>query len=215
MSKLKGGVLLTVVLLAGCAVTGGWQPVRDSKAVQVYLREHPNSPIPEFRAVTTFNASLGRVVSILTDFGAWSDWVYGYRHAEILQTIGYTEAYIYQIIDLPIVRDRDMLMHAELRRRDESNEVIIEVESAPHYCDNSQRSACRAPNESDLVRVTELSATFRLKQLDNNQVELVWRQHLEPGGRLPAWLTRLMLARVPVSSLRELRKQVEADTVTK
>lgn len=206
------GVVVLVTFLSSCAVTGGWQPKREGKDVRVEFREYPGSAIPEFRAVVTIEASRSSVVSVMTDFGAWPEWVYGSRHAEILQTIGYTEAYVYQVTGLPIVRDRDMLMHAEMTTTDD--EMVIEVESVPDYCENNERSSCRVPNESDLVRVTELSATFRIRQLDNDQVEVIWQQHLDPGGHIPAWATRLMLPRVPVWSLRELKQLAEADTLS-
>lgn len=202
------GVVALMVLLAGCTVTGGWQPVREDKDVRVDFRKYPGSAIPEFRAAVTIDASRSSVVSVMTDFGAWPEWVYGCRQAEILQTIGYTEAYVYQVTGLPIVRDRDMLMHAEMTAT--IDEVVIEVESVPNYCENNGRSSCRVPNESDLVRVTELSATFRIRQLDNDQVEVIWQQHLDPGGKIPSWATRLMLAKVPTWSLRRLKQLAEA-----
>lgn len=206
------GVVVLVSFLAGCAVTGGWQPEREGKDVRVDFREYPGSAVPEFRAVVTIDASRSRVVSVMTDFGAWPEWVYGCSHAAVLQTIGYTEAYVYQVTELPIVRDRDMLMHAEMMTTDD--EMVIEVESVPDYCENNERSACRVPNESNLVRVTELSATFRIRRLDNDQVEVSWQQHLEPGGHIPAWATRLLLVRVPVWSLRQLKQLAEADTLS-
>lgn len=203
------GVIVLVTFLSGCAVTGGWQPERDGKDVRVDFREYPGSAIPEFRAVITIHASRSSVVSVMTDFGAWPEWVYGCRHAEILQTIGYTRAYVYQVTELPIVRDRDMLMHAEMTAMED--EVVIEVESVPDYCKNNERSSCRVPNESDLVRVRELSATFRIKQLDDDQVEVSWQQHFDPGGNIPSWATRLMLAKVPTWSLQRLKQLAEAD----
>lgn len=203
------GVVVLVIFLAGCAITGDWQPESEGKDVRVDFRAYPGSAIPEFRAVVTIDASRSSVVSVMTDFGGWPEWVYGCRHAEILQTIGYTRAYVYQVTELPVVRDRDMLMHAEMKAMDD--EVVIEVESVPNYCENNERSSCRVPNESDLVRVTELSATFRIKQLDNDQVEVSWHQHLDPGGNIPSWATRLMLGKVPTWTLRRLKQLVEAD----
>lgn len=204
------GVAVLVLFLTGCAVTGGWQPGREGEDVRVDFREYPGSVIPEFRAVVTIDASRSSVVSVMTDFDAWPEWVYGCRHAKILQTIGYTEAYVYQVTGLPIVRDRDMLMHAEMTTADD--EVIIEVESVPDYCENNERSSCRVPNESDLVRVTQLSATFRIKRLDNDQVKVIWQQHFDPGGSIPSWATRLMLLKVPTWSLRRLKQLAEGDS---
>ncbi len=147
-------------------------------------------------------------MSIMTAFGDWPGWVYGCKRAMIVHSIGYREAYLYQVTELPLVRNRDVLIHATISPRQNGGEIVIRFEATPEYCDTKNFSACREPAESNLVRVKKMTGSFHLKQLDDG-VEVTWRQHLDPDGLIPDWATRLMMSRVPVRSLRRLEELAE------
>ncbi len=204
-------VLLSTTLVAvnGCAVTGPWRLAKQRQGIELYLQEYPDSAIPEFKGVVTINTSLQNVMSMLTDFSSWPDWVYGCRHAEVVRTLGYSEAYLYQITDMPLISDRDALLHGVTKVDESGNEIVIHVEAAPRYCDNNDISGCRLPNESRLVRVTQLNGSFHLKKLGPDKVLVTWRQHVEPGGGVPDWITRFMLSKVPMRSLQKLKQRLE------
>lgn len=206
--------VILLLLLSGCAVTGGWQQVRQGEAVDLYYRAHPDSPIPRFRAVVSIDASRAAVMSVLTDFGSWPEWLYRCESAEIIGTRGYREAWIYQVTDLPVVRNRDVIMHATISTNVGEDDVVIEARTAPEYCDSAEadgRSVCREIRNANHVRVAALSGRFRIRSLEGGQVQVVWEQHIDPGGMLPDWLVRMMLDDLPMRSLRRLKQIVERE----
>lgn len=196
--------LLLSLLLNSCATTN-----KDSTLVSeidIRLQAIPDSNIPQFVAVTHINASLPEVMTYLMDFASWPSWVYGCQQAQVLQMIGYQEAYVYQATSLPIVRDRDVIIHARLSTTNDGNTITIVFEAAPDYCLNNQRTSCKAVKNSKLVGIRKLAGQFVLQRIAANETKLTWEQHMEPGGMIPDWATRMMLPGVPERSLKQLQQ---------
>jgi hypothetical protein len=149
-------------------------------------------------------------MTVLTDFAAWPSWVYGSEQVTLLQAIGFTGAYVYQVTRLPLVRDRDVIMHATISSVTPGKEVVVKFELDPDYCDESERESCAGPNTSTHVRLRELSGFFRITQVARGEVEIIWHQHMDPGGMLPDWIVRMMQPRVPVQSLSRLKALLES-----
>ncbi|MBD3649351.1 MAG: hypothetical protein HUJ31_18300 [Pseudomonadales bacterium] len=189
-------------------MTGGWRQVQTTDDVVLSYREYPGSAIPEFRASTVIEGSRSSVISVMTDFGSWPEWVYRCDRAQIIQTRGYEEAWIHQVTDLPVVRDRDVIMHAVIRTID--GDILIEVEAAPDFCDDKESSSCRE-TDGPYVRVTQMKGTFRIRRHDDGKVEVLWQQYLDPNGLIPAWMTRMMLDDIPIRSLQRLKQIVEQE----
>lgn len=202
---------LATVLLGACAVHhDDWRLREAADEVRYFERAYPGSAIPEFRAEVRIRASLQQVMSVVTDFSSHPDWIHRLRSAGIVKTVGFAEAYLYQVVDLPLIADRDMLVHGRIVPKTPGEHVVLELEAAPDYCDDKTIEACEAPKRSRLVRVRQLSGTFDIRRTGPDWVEVSWRQHLDPGGAVPAWATRLMLKDVPIKSLRNLKALVES-----
>lgn len=148
-------------------------------------------------------------MALLMDFSTWPSWAYGCERIDVLQTIGYTEAYLYQVTNVPVIRDRDSILRATSTSSD--GEVVIKFESAPDYCLNNERSACASTNNSSLVRVREMSGSFSLKKFSAKEVEVTWRQHQDPGGLVPDFLVRANLSGIPLKSLTRLKALAESN----
>lgn len=201
-----------IALLGSCAVTGGWQLKQDNGGIQLYMQEYPDSAIPEFRATVKIHSTLEKTMMVLTDFSRCPDWVYQCKAANVIELVDFTEAYIYQIIDLPVVRDRDILIHGRTIRGDSGDDMWIEMNAAPDYCDNNDSEVCRKTKNSNLVRITQSTGSFHVKQIDKKWVEVTWQQHFDPGGLIPDWAARLKLGEVPVKSLSRLKAILEHES---
>jgi hypothetical protein len=204
-------LVLPVILLSSCAVTGGWQFKKEDKGVQLYLQEYPDSAIPEFRGTVRINSTTQQIMMVLTDFADYPNWVYQCKEARIVEEVSNTEAYIYQVIDLPLVRDRDILLHGKTISVDSGNDITIQLNAVPDYCQHKNTTVCQTAINSNRVHVTQSVGSIHLKQIDQDWVEVTWQQHLDPDGAIPDWATRLLLANVPIKSLERLKAIVEQD----
>lgn len=202
---------LSVLSLNGCAsLSPDWQLQKQSDGISYSTRQSQQQPsLPEFKASVRINASIPDVMALVTDFSRHPEWVYRCKELSIISLKGYTEAYLYQVNSLPVIKDRDIILHARTLSSDDGSQVRILLSAAPHFCDNNDDEDCAAIRESKYIRVTEAEGEFVLNKIDNATTEIIWQQFLTPGGAIPNWLFRAMLADVPMQSLRRLKELLE------
>ena len=203
-------LLMSIVLVSGCTSFGpDWQLRKQTSQVAVYLRESSTAGLPEFRATLQVEAPMASVMEALTDFSHHPDWIYHCQRVSVIALKGYSEAYLYQVNALPIIQDRDMILHAVTTSADDGSRIEIRIESAPDYCNDNDDEDCAAISQSNKVRVTRASGTFVLTRVDAKTTAIEWQQFIDPAGALPHWLFALMLAQVPTQSLQRFKSIVE------
>ena len=195
----------------GCTTT--YPDAETPHAIELEFEQVANSGVPKFTAVTRLQAPMSKVMSVLMDFSRWPEWVYGCKRSEVLQIIGYQEAYVYQVTGLPLVRDRDAIVHARLSSDDSGDKLTIVFESAPDYCVKNERDACQITNQENTIRMRELVGQFVLQRRSKDETILTWEQYTEPAGMIPDWATALMLPRVPGRSLTQLQNMLRDDAI--
>lgn len=186
-----------------------WELKEERDGVRFYLRDYPGSAIPEFRAVTRIETSMGSLLAVLLDVDDYTEWIYQCRESFSLDVVSHSEQYVYQVNHLPLARDRDLIMRAQLSYRDGGREVSIGLRAAPDFCRDHDTPGCQRVNTGRYLRIRDSVGSYRMKELDDGTVEVTWQQHLDPGGRLPGWLIRALMSEIPVKTLRALRERVK------
>lgn len=201
--------ILTVMMLNGCATSSkNWQLQKQQDALQYYERQGSQPSLPEFKAAITVQAPLSEVMMLLTDFNRHPEWVYGCEQSTVIALESYTEAYLYQVTALPVIKDRDMLMHATTSNLGDGR-MRIRLQAVPEFCDDNNSDDCAAIKASTYVRVTEAQGEFLLTQSGDNSTRIEWTQFVDPAGLLPHWIYRMALPRVPMQSLQQLKVLLE------
>jgi hypothetical protein len=204
------GLLLATSLCPLAAQSGSnWRLEKKQDDVSFYLRDHPHSIIPEFKAVTRIPASMAQVLAVLLDVDNYQRWIHRCTASFPLSEIDKHEQYIYQQNSVPWARDRDIILRARLSHRDHGQQVHIRLQAAPDYCRHHDSPACDRIDHDRHVRIDQAVGSYRLLQVDDQTVELTWQQHLDPGGKLPKWLVKAMLSDIPLKTLAGLREAVQ------
>lgn len=201
--------LSMTLLAAGCANTSVKTHATVIDGIEIRFEDFPGSSIPTFVANIRIKSSVGNLMAMLMDFSSWPNWAYGCERIDVLQTIGYAGAYLYQVTNVPVIKDRDSIIRATSTSSD--GEVVIHFKSAPDYCLNNERAVCEGTNNSNLVRVREISGSFSVKKISDKEVEVTWRQHQDPGGLVPEFLVRANLSDIPLKSLARLKVLAESN----
>lgn len=210
LARKSAFVSLIILLLTGCASLGdNWQLQKQQGALTYFERQGQQPSLPEFKAAITVKAPLSDVMMLMTDFKRHPEWVYGCQHSSVIALESYTEAYLYQVTALPVIRDRDMLMHA-VTHNEGDGRMRIRLQAAPHFCDERESEDCEVINDSNYVRVTEAQGEFLVTRVDKTTTHIEWTQYVNPAGMLPHWVYRVALPRVPMTSLRQLKVLLEA-----
>ena len=212
--RLRLAVASLTLLLSACSnlsTSPDWQLQQQTADIDYFTRQSSVRSLPEFRATIEVKATIPQVMAVLTDFSRQPDWVYRCRELRVIALKGYSEVFLYQINDLPIIADRDLILHGQTITSDDGGELRIRLEAVPDYCDNNDDEDCIAINQSNKVRVQQARGEFILTKKDQSSTTIVWQQFLDPGGALPHWLFRMMLADVPIKSLSQLKRLLEQE----
>ena len=59
-----------------------------------------------------------------------------------------------------------------------------------------------------VVRLTQATASWTFKPLENGVVQVTSQAHVNPGGALPGWMTNLFLVDAPFKTLLNLKRAV-------
>lgn len=213
--KMTTGLIMSLLWLAWTgplsAEDAEWELKKEEQGISLYFRNYPDSGIPEFKAVTGIDSSLVSVLAVLLDIPACERWVHQCQTSFILKTVNSREQYVYQINRLPLVKDRDIILHAGLTHSEDLNRVQINLAAAPALCQQQPPPACDKIEQGRYIRVHQSVGYYRLEAQGPDNVVVTWQQHIDPGGSLPGWLARSQLANLPMRSLKALKKIVKEE----
>lgn len=211
MRTLPITTALLLCLSACVNLSPEWQLQKQRDGIDYFTRQSQHASLPEFKASIQVDASIAKVMELVTDFSRHPEWVYRCEQITVIALKGYSEAYLYQVNKLPIVADRDMILHGRTLSSEEGDQIRIQLSAAPNYCDNNDDEDCESIAQSKKVRVREADGEFVLNKIDKDTTQIVWQQFLDPGGAIPHWLFRALLAQVPMQSLRQLKLLLESE----
>ncbi|HEX8517750.1 MAG TPA: START domain-containing protein [Bacteroidia bacterium] len=167
--------------------------------IAIYTRSLENSPYKELKSVVKLQTTLSSVVSILTDWTSYPEWVYRCGESSTLKKTGATDWIHYQTVVAPWpVDSRDFVVRVRLNQDPESKIVKIISESIPDYI----------PKTEDKVRIREFRASWTLTPI-NGEVEVVYELMVNPGGYVPAWLINLAVVDGPYETTRNLMDRIK------
>lgn len=175
-----------------------WKFAKAESGVIVNTAAVPGSKFKIFQAVTTLNTTMASVLGVLNDPCACSKWLHQCRHSEILEYTSFNERIIYQVIDLPLVSDRDLVVLATTSYQADTRSFFIALESKPD----------QHPSTKSNVRIKLSHGSYTLIPDAEGQIKVIWEYFADPAGWLPKWIVNLSLLDTPIKSLEKLKKLV-------
>lgn len=174
-----------------------WKLRIQKDGVSVYTRKVENSPILEFKADTSVNVPIGKVISLFEDDRRVKDWYYQCVRFNLIENEGLNRKIYYFVIDLPWpAANRDCVF-----QRAKSIDL---ADRAVSY--NYVALPGRLPKEKGKIRVPYLKTEWRFTPLKNGETEIYFQQHSAAGGSIPAFLANSLVVDIPFNSLKSFRK---------
>ncbi len=173
-----------------------WELDKQKSNIRIYTQSIEDSQVKAFKGVTLINAPLDQVMTVMEDTSILSEWMPDVISAKLLAHDGNTKVQYVQT-DIPWPgKNRDGAYQLTLKQT--SSEVVIQIWAVPDYL----------PKNPDFVRIPYASGFWQLVALEN-QTEVTYQLHADPGGKLPAWLINQFATDTPYKALINLTKQVE------
>lgn len=188
--------------LCGLIATGvqaqDWQLAKDEAGIKVYLSSVPGSQYKAYRAVTTVNADLQKLLSLQADVKGSCAWIFECQEQSMLKAAG-AESWLYSRFSAPwpvTARDSVLLITTSVAA---DGTVTRLLKALPEYL----------PKEKDFVRVSRVDGFWTLQPKAAGAVEVVYQAHMEPGGSVPSWLANSFVVDAPFNTLQAFRQAAE------
>jgi hypothetical protein len=178
-------ILFAFAFLAGAsgdamADPSVWRPDGVSDGVRVDRRDVPGSSFDELRLSTVSSLSLPRLCAAIYPTKLPAKLERRFKKQELLRETP-AERWTYEQIAVPIVSDRDYVMHVKLEQSASSGHCSVLFETA----DDPSRPPVRG-----FVRIPIIRGHWDVFPVGEGKVSVQYCVFSEPGGGVPAFLTR-------------------------
>jgi len=177
-----------------------WQQSETHKNITIYTRSYKGSNFNAFKAVAKIDHSIESIFAVISDPTSCPLWVdnclesYNYVNHQQEKT-QFKNRYGYALSHLPWpFKNRDLIVNIVTSNNPETNEITITMSSDKNLISDTDEA----------VHITDSHTKYILRPINKNQTELIWMQHTEPAGKLPAWLVNSMIISLPLKSTANL-----------
>lgn len=179
----------------------GWEYQRRVDGIALYRKPVADSQFPALLARTRMEVAAANVYRVISDYDHFTEFIPAVTASRVLERSG-PDTRVYQRLDLPmLVADR----HYVIRITDTLDEAhgLVRV----HWQLDVERSHALPP--ADAVLPETFTGYWRLADIPGGSgCEASYAIHVEPGGRLPAWLFSRAAERYVVDVVAAVRRQV-------
>lgn len=195
------GLILSLSAAASAADSNEWQIAIDDNGIQVFLRDVDGASIKEFQGTTTMNTTVDQLVALYLDPEQCKAWVPDCRTSQV-ETLSTDEFILYRRLNTPWpVKDREYALRINMTVDVESGEVTMAFEDIGDA----------VPDAGCCVRMNRYQGFWQFTPLDDDTVEVTFRNHFHPGGNFPSALVNSSLADWPKESLTNMKTLLESD----
>jgi len=198
--KFRDFCSVIAVLILWPSQVMGWELLLEKENLRVQQRAYAGSGLNEIQGVVRVQASLNALMALLKDAQFNQQWVYRSGGATILEENGYTQAYVYGVVDAPWpMRDRDTVVRFDYQQQAASRAITIEITNFPDFIGR----------KDEFVRVPDFGGHWQLRPEKQGWVEVTYQVYGDPGGLIPAWLANYAAARSVTRTLENMGPAVK------
>ena len=200
MGSLKRMAVLCgfTLVFAATAQAEDWQVAKDEDGIKVSLSEVAGSKYKAYRGVTVIKAPVAKIVALQEDVAGACKWIHECKLQKLLKHEG-DVSYTYTQFNAPFpVSNRDSILKITTSKAADGSitRTLLEV---PTY----------QPEEKGFVRVAQVDGFWKLVPKGDNQTEVTYQVHTEPGGSVPSWLANKFVVDAPFNTLKALKDHAE------
>jgi hypothetical protein len=190
--------MTAMTFTVGSAHADGWEKVDFENGIQSSRKSVKGSKIVAFKGETVINASVERILWVLTNNRYRTEWVDRLKVSQVLERFTPYESIIYQVFKLPFpISNRDYVYRAKVTRHGEAG-AKVNIKSVFHK---------KAPQPAG-VRAHLSRCEYVLEPRGAKQTFVRVEVHTDPRGWLPSWLVNLIQKSWPIKTLGGIKRMV-------
>ncbi|HYC89895.1 MAG TPA: hypothetical protein VEO54_11840 [Thermoanaerobaculia bacterium] len=189
MKKVRNFFLYAVVAVAIAAVSahliwkysgsGQWELVKEKKGIRVYAMKTPGVAMMQFKGVARVQSSMHKAVALLLDPGICDFGDLSCYDSIAIQKVdeqrGGAGYYSFKWRYPFYFRPRQYVVEANFTQNPVTKEIYETVKAAPD----------KLPPDDCCLRVTQMQNSWRLKPLNNGEIEIEYVVNTAGGGFFP------------------------------
>jgi hypothetical protein len=169
-------VVVATVVLAEPSIP--WTLDRTVDGLQVAYREVPDSPFHEYRITTRSRLPLERLCDAV--WGKNAKVTGDFKKRVIIRESDH-ERWTYEQVGVPMVTDRDCVMHVQLLQPAPTGRCVVKFETGEDP---------KFPPDPNFVRVPVVRGSWQLEPMRDGGTAVTYTVYSEPGGAVPALFAR-------------------------
>lgn len=202
-SRLLIGLLLVALPPLAVAISDEWDFEMESDGVRVFTRDSSIPGLKTVRAETVIPVEDPYViVALLADVEAAVELMDTLSFVEELESAEAGGNWVHMVVDMPWpVRDRDVAAVATTLHDEKNRRFILNLTGRPDLI----------PVDRRYLRVPSFDSTYTLDYGAGDGVRVIFECTVDPGGSVPAWVMNYGMTRMPVKTLRNMRRMVSRE----
>jgi len=202
MKRLTIASVLFVLMFIGNGLSGqnddGWVLSKTKDGVEIFTQKTENSAFKSFKARMVVKGTVESFVAVLQDIDALPEWGYNIKNARLLERTGDTIQIYYAEASVPFpFSNRDGIYLNRFIWNGKSRQLQVDIELLPEYL----------PVTDKLVRVKG-NGDWLVNVLPDDNLELIFRMQVDPGGGVPAWLVNAFIEDTPYVTMVNVREMM-------
>lgn len=186
---------------------GPWEFDGEKEGIRLYSRSRKTTSIREFRSTAIIKASLTNILKHIRNVREGKQWMADCVHSELLVRPGPNHYIAYYITAPPWpVQKRDAVLRIRVSHSPGSAVARISIRTV-----QPQRASLLQPTRPAFIRVRRFEGAVILKRIVAEKTLVEFTLMGDPGGSVPEFIINWGGGRIPMESIRGLRRLMERE----
>lgn len=173
-----------------------WVVTQCKNGITTYQSTAEESNCPT-RSEMIVNAPIRKVTGVIADINNYKNWVPYCKTSKCVDAVSDNEKYCYQLISVPMIKDRDVVFRMTVKKTDETN-YTIRITSSPAYL----------PKSKNALRIEHLLTTYTVTAVSDKQTKIVQENSVALGGSIPDFMLNWANKNQPYETFKALRTEI-------
>ena len=182
-----------------------WDFIKEKDGIKLYTRIEAGKSLKSYRGVTTINAPVEKVFTVMEDINNTDWWDKNLTQIKVLLYEKDKRAQYYLVYELPYpVTDRDLCVDVTITIDKVTGERSIKAVALKG----------KIPESKDLVRIKDYRQTWTIKPIGKEMTNVMLEGFIDPAGTVPEWISNMLITDTPIKVISGLREKMEKLTDT-
>jgi len=172
-----------------------WKRQYNKNGLTIYTRTASDG-IKEFKAITTLDAKMSTIISVLSDYENHTSWMDGVNKCQLVQKVNSKNRFLYYVIPMPWpLKNRDLVSNSYFVQT--KKDVTMFVKCAP-----------TKKAKTKLTRIKKADGFWKFIPQENDKVKLIYQYKADPGG-IPQSIVGMFLVDTPRKTVTAFKKEIQ------